>query len=650
MRVAVVISVGLATIAAAIFALHPLQVDTVAWVAERKNLLSGLFFMLTLWAYGGYANAEGRMPKAEGNPTLEIRTAEGSGQGLKGSDQTPDARNDQPTDHGSRPAPHASRFTFHASPFYLLALCFLALGLMCKPVLVTLPFVLLLLDYWPLRRLDGRQKADSGTTPGASRFAFHVSPATVRALLLEKLPFFALAAISCVVTMMSVQGVGSMQTDSRVPLDLRLENSVVSYVRYLGKTIWPFDLAIFYPYPAGWPIELVAGSGLLLLGVTALAVWWIGRRAWLFVGWFWFLGVLVPFIGLVQAGAQAIADRFMYLPLIGVLIPVVWGAAEVIGWLGWARKWTVAVVALILTLCAVRTTDQLRHWQDSEHLFQHALAVTQDNYMAHNNLAGDLYLRGRWDEAVEHYQVSLALQPRQPQQLNIRRAMGEALSNRGRCAEAAEQFAKVLEGRPGDVQALVQLGTARARQGKPDEAVQALSEALRIQPDNAAAHNSFGNVLAQQGRHEEAVRQFEEALRLQPDHAGARNNLAISCKALGRMNEAIAHYREALRAQPDSVEVLNNLAWILATQPDAKYRNGAEAVELANRAGELTRYQNPIPLVTLAAAYGEVGRFPEAISFAQQAQAIIGGGSSPLAARLQAMLGAFRAGQPYHGE
>ena len=507
---------------------------------------------------------------------------------------------------------------------------------MCKPVLVTLPFVLLLLDYWPLRRFE-LKTLDSTLK-------------TLVPLVREKVPFLVLAGVSSVITVAAHEGLGMLQANSGPPLELCLANAVVSYALYLGKTIWPFGLAIFYPFPGAVPLGSLVLSGLLLVGVSTLAVRAAKSRPWLLVGWFWFLGVLVPFIGIIQAGAQAMADRFMYVPLIGLLIPVIWGAAELVGRLGWARKWTVAVVSLTLALCAVRTADQLRYWRNTETLFQHALAVTRDNYMAHNNLAGDYYLRGKLDEAIAHYQASLAMQPLQPRQLEIHYFIGESLGKLGRYAEAAEQLSEVLQALPNNVQTLVQMGIVRARLGKPQEAEQAFTEALRVAPNNAKAHNSYGNVLAQQGRHEEAVRQYEEAVRLQPDYAGALNNLAISCKKLGRISEAIAHYREAIRWQPDSIEALNNLAWILAAHPEAKFRNGTEAVELATRACELTKYQNPVTLTTVAAAYGEAGKFSEAICSAEQAQALTPASNSPATARLKAMLEAFHAGKAYRGE
>jgi tetratricopeptide (TPR) repeat protein len=279
--------------------------------------------------------------------------------------------------------------------------------------------------------------------------------------------------------------------------------------------------------------------------------------------------------------------------------------------------------------------------------YSEALRLDPTNALLHINLAAALVMQDKVDDAISHYQAAVAIQPGSDA---ARLGLGEALSKKGRYPEAIEQFSEILRFRPDHAPALVQLGIARARWGKPGEAVQAFTEALRINPADAGAHNSLGNVLAQQGRHEEAVREFEQALRLNPDHAGAHNNLAISCKKLGRVAEAIAHYREAIRLQPDSLQALNNLAWTLAAHPEAQFRNGAEAVGLATRACEATKYQNPIPLATLAAAYAEAGQFREAVSFAERAQELAKGDQGPLVDRLSAMLEAFQAGRPYHAE
>ena len=302
----------------------------------------------------------------------------------------------------------------------------------------------------------------------------------------------------------------------------------------------------------------------------------------------------------------------------------------------------------MLLACACLTVVQLGYWRNTECLFQHALEVTRDNYMAHNNLAADCYLQGNFEGAIEHYQASLAIAPTQPSEPQIRFYLGDALSKRGRYEEAAQEFTEVLAVRPNDVGTRVQLGITRARQGRNEEARQAFLEALRIAPNDPAALDNFGNLLAQQGRYAEAVQQFEVSLKAKPDNAAAHNNIAISLAKLNRLGDAINHYREAIRLQPDFLPPLNNLAWILAASPHAEFRNGAESVRLATAGCDTTKYQNPMLLTTLAAAYGEIGQFPEAISFAERAQGLAQGDGGPLAGRLTAMLESFRANRAYH--
>lgn len=299
---------------------------------------------------------------------------------------------------------------------------------------------------------------------------------------------------------------------------------------------------------------------------------------------------------------------------------------------------------LALLACAVVTRLQVGHWQNSERLFRHALAVTGANWQAHHTLGHALVAQGRDDEAIIEYQAAVALQPRP----EVRYILGTTLSRQRRYEEAVAQFSEMLKDTPENVPVLVQIGIARALQGKINEAVAALNEALRIDPTDAGAHNSLGNILAEQGQHEEAVKEFEQALRFKPGHANAHNNMALSCRELGRMEEAIAHFREAVRLEPNGMQALNNLAWTLAACPKAEYRNGAEAVELATRACELTKYQSPVPLATLAAAYAEAGRYQEAVSFAEQARELVKGAPGELPERLGEMIEAFRARRPYH--
>jgi protein O-mannosyl-transferase len=686
---------------AALFALHPLHVESVAWISERKDVLSAFFFLLTLWAYARYASDKCRMTNDE------CRS------------QRPEGVSESSTDP-------ASRFTFHVSHYYLLSLFFFAVGLMSKPMLVTVPFVLLLLDYWPLSRFQnaegrmlkaerGDQRAEvssdrtmdqgPGIARAASRFTSHVSGTTFPALLREKIPFFVLSALSCVVTFRAQSWGGAVRPLALLSLDQRASNAIVSYGTYLKQTLWPAGLAVFYPLSEKTSVAATLIAGILLLGITAWAVapglsGTRSSRPWRVMGWFWFLGMLVPVIGLVQVGMQQTADRYTYLPLVGLFVMVVWEVSERLSGLHGEQNHRcaqmdtdsggqelvssppatghdsptaqpfrgrlvpsascqrpaysiragsavlTAATGAILLACAVLTWLQVGYWHGSERLFRHALAVTRDNWLAHNCLGHALLAQGNEVEAIIQYEAAAAIQPRP----EIRFVLGQTLSRQHRYEEAVAQFSEMLKVTPENVPVLVQIGIARAQQGKTEEAVQALSEALRIDPADAGAHNTLGNILAQHGRYEEAVKQFEEAVRLNPDHAGAHNNLAISCKKLGQMDKAIAHYREALRLEPDSLQALNNLAWTLATCPKTQDRNGAEAVQLATKACDLTRYQNPIPLATLAAAYAETGRFEEAISFSERAQDLAKGGQGASAAPLAAMLEAFRASRPYHAE
>jgi Flp pilus assembly protein TadD len=566
---------------AALFALHPLHVESVAWVSERKDVLSTFFSLLSLWAYGRYARTES---------SVERRA---SSAGAADSALAPRPSTLDPLPSGGR---------LPAALFYLLSLGCFALGLMSKPMLVTLPFIMLLLDYWPLRR-------------------FHLStlnpqPATTQPLLrllLEKWPFFFLSAIACIVTVIAQQESGAVQSLAVIPVGERIENALVAYARYLGKTLWPHALAIPYPPVGHWPFAVAALAAVLLAALSFGALW-VGRKfPFIAVGWLWFLGTLVPVIGIIQAGDQSLADRYTYFPLVGLFIALVWTAADIAP--GWHHRRAVlaAAASALLLLCAVATRVQLRCWRDSETLFLHAIEVTRGNHVAHNGLGLHLFKRGKVAEAIAHYEAALQINP----------LYDVAHSN---------------------------LGRALADQRRYDEAMAQFKTALSLRPDDVKTLNNLGSVLVLQGRHAEAVRHFEEAVRLQPDHAAAHNNLAISCKKLGRIGEAIAHYREALRLQPDSLESLNNLAWMLAACPDARFRNGAEAVLLAMRACELTRYQNPVTLATLAAAYAETGKFHEAVSFAERAQELARGGQPALVAHLSTLLEAFRAGRPNHAD
>jgi len=492
-------------VVAALFALHPLRVESVAWVTERKDVLSGCFGLLALICYARYARGRGRRksetrnPKPEGNPKPETRNPKSEARGgwsvVRG-----------PWSVSSLPCPI----------FYLLSLCFFACGLMSKPMLVTLPFVLLLLDYWPL----GRLAAPEPGYPGPGRWL---------AMAWEKAPFFALAAVDALVTLGIQAGAGAVGTAEHFPLAARAQNAVVSYARYMGKLLWPADLCALYPHPAGWPAAGVALSGGLLLAFSVFAVAWGRRRRYLFTGWFWFVGTLLPVIGLVQVGNQSLADRYTYIPSLGLLLVLVWGARELAAqWRGWAVVSTVLATAAAV-LCVAMTRRQIGYWQDDETVWTRAVAVTGRNDKAGYNLGVACFNRGvtlaeqgAFAEAIPCYERAIQLSPDKD---DAHSSLAYALLKTGRLAQAAAEYATVLRLNPGDAESHNNLGYILARQGRPDDAIPHLTEALRLNPDYPEAHDNLGAVLASRGRYAEAAAQFRESLRLKPDNPGARQRL-----------------------------------------------------------------------------------------------------------------------------
>jgi Flp pilus assembly protein TadD len=559
---------------AALFALHPMHVESVVWVAERKDVLSACFFMLTLWAYVRYAQ------KSVVNSQSSVVTSSAS------------------TDHGPRNTSEPSRLTFQVSLFYGLSLLCFALGLMSKPMLVTLPFVLLLIDYWPLRRF-GLKTQDSRLK-------------TLLPLLAEKLPFFVLAALSSIVTFAVQRAGGAVLPTGELSLSGRIANALVSYIRYVGKLLWPINLACFYPRPEHWPVWEVVGAVLVLTLITALALRFLNTRGYLAVGWFWYLGTLVPVIGLVQVGEQAIADRYSYIPSIGLFVIVAWGIGDIAN--RWPGQKPIFVTASVLAVTGllVATRQQLLYWQSSEVLFRHALAVTRDNPWAHCLLAYTLADSGKSDEAEAQCREALRLKPGFP--------------------EIQVLYANVL-----------------SRGRKLDQAEAVLSDVLQHAPADPAAQCALGSVLSQKGDFAAALEHLREALRLKPDYPEARFNLAGALAQHGHAAQAIEEYRQCLHSQPDSPDVLNNLAWILAVNSNSALRNGAEAARLARRACELTRYQRPTLVGTLAAAYAEAGQFDEAVAAAQKARDLASASNEQeLADRNQKLLELYRSHQAYH--
>jgi protein O-mannosyl-transferase len=453
---------------AALFAWHPLHVESVAWAAERKDVLSTFFWLLTLMAYGKY----GQTVKADP---------------ISGQQNT-----------FSRPL-----ITPRAAGFYLLTLAFFACGLMSKPMVVTLPFVLLLLDFWPLQRIYGL------------RFTIY----DFRTLLLEKIPFFLLAIAGSVVTYLVQAGGGAV---AKTPWIERLANAALAYARYTGKLFWPSDLAVVYPHPKHWPLALALGAAAVLLAWTLLCVRDWRRRPFLAVGWFWFLGTLVPTIGLVQVGAASMADRYTYIPSIGFFIVVVWGAAEVFSKVKSRRIILPAAGGAALIACALVTAHQISFWRDSIALFRHAMEVTTDNYVAESTLGKAYEKAGDNVRALACYQMSVDTEPRFP---NSQFNLAMSLLKFNRSAEAMEhlQAAATLEAR--DPQIEYELGICFLQQGALTNAADCFSNSVAIRPAFAPAQLALGTALANLAQFPAAANHFREALQLDPALAQAKANL-----------------------------------------------------------------------------------------------------------------------------
>ncbi|MGO8835915.1 MAG: tetratricopeptide repeat protein [Limisphaerales bacterium] len=518
---------------AALFGWHPLRVESVAWVTERKDVLSSFFGLLTLLCYA----------KAVTGDKWPAFAALRRGKQVTGK-QTEAA-----------PAFILSRVKCHVSLYYWLAVFFFALGLMSKAMLVTIPCVLLLLDYWPLQRVTG----DKWKVSGMLR------------LVREKIPFFILATAASVVTFVVQKQGGAVLAVESLPLGVRVETALISYCRYLGKMFWPTDLAVFYPHPRHWPLEEAILAGVFLCGISVLLFVKRGRYPFLLMGWLWFVGTLVPVIQLVQSGQQAMADRFTYIPSLGVLILVVWGAHEL------TRRWRHQAVALALAgsvamvLCLAVTRQQLGYWQDSETLFRHTLEVTENNYIAHKTLGDALLDKGQMDEAIGQYEEAIRIRPNYDEAHNN---LGSALARKHQIDGAISQYQEAIRIRPDFVSAHYNLGVALSAKGQIDEAAGQFQEAIRLKPNYADAHNSLGIAFARKHQMDEAMSQFQEAIRLKPDGAEAHYNLGNAFFIKGQTAEAISQYQEAIRLKPDYANAQKNLN--LAKALELKKSSGVE--------------------------------------------------------------------------
>jgi tetratricopeptide (TPR) repeat protein len=533
--------VGRAAAVGLLFALHPLRVEVVAWIAERKELLAATFGLLALLAYV-------RAAKRPGRPRIG-----------------------------------------------LVALCF-ALSLASKPMWVSLPFVLLLVDVWPLERL----------APAPSDGDWRRWMAQAVRLAREKLVLFAFALGSALITLWAQAQGGAVATTAYVPLVRRLANAIVAYATYLVKSVWPGDLAVFYPYPTHIPAGRVALAALLLAALGLLA-WRLGRRQpVVLVGGLWYVGTLVPVIGLVQVGSQALADRYTYLPLLGPLVAVVWLGADAAARVSLPRFAQAPLVVLLATACAVATREQLVPWRTSRALFEHALAVTEGNWVAHDFLGVHEAEEGRIESAMAHHREALRLRPDLHQAHNN---LGVRLAESGRVAEAIEHY----------------------------------TTALDIAPRFAEAHNNLAIALAGLGRTAEAERHFREALAIRADNPEAHFNLGLVLDARGAAAEALDHFIAALELRPDWDELAVRAAWMLATLPDPRLRDGPRAVALARGAAP-----DAAALDALAAALAETGRFAEAAREAARARDLArAAGQLELASDIERRRQSYAAGRPW---
>ncbi len=533
---------------AGIFALHPLHVESVAWVAERKDLLSSFFGLMALVAYVKYTTTDGA-----------------------------------PLTRSQDPAGNTTVIARMRNPDYIAALVLFACALLSKPMLVTLPCLMLLLDYWPLGRFG------------------HGSPreTPARLLLAEKLPFLLLSGVSCVVTAWVQRH--AMPGLVSLTLSQRVGNALVAYSRYLAKAFWPVDLGLPYPHPGQWPTAVVILAALVVGAVCAGA--WLGRKRWpfAFTGWFWFVGMLVPVIGLVQVGNQSMADRYAYLPLIGLSVLVAWAAGEGLMRTRLQMQLAGALAITSLALLAGRTWHQAGYWRSSDSLFRHTLAVTSNNYVALENLGVSLFERGLLDQAIDCYRRSLQIRPDFAEALN---SLGAALSAQG-SDQDIDYFRRALEINPANADALFNLGNALARKNQHEEAIRCYESALQLNPERYEAGNNMANVLLQLGRAEEAIHYYRLALQWAPRDPKLHRNLGGIFLKEGKAAEAAEEFRAALAQQSQDAATHYSLGLALALQKrwDGAVHEYLEALRLAPA--------NPEAEYNLGYALRMQGRLPE---------------------------------------
>jgi len=572
---------------AAAFALHPLHVEPVVWAASRKDVLSTMFWLLTMAAYLRYVKA-----------------------------------------------PDVSR--------YLLTLLSFALALMAKSMVVTLPFVLLLLDYWPLQRL--KLSALDGHTASAddNRSATDVRKAACR-LVAEKIPFIFLAIILSIITLRMQSSAGAVQS---MRLTQRMAIAVVSYCQYLIKMVWPANLAVLYPLPNVVYISSLSANLIVLVALTVVAVYYRRCRPWFLMGWLWYLGTLVPVIGVVKVGVAAIADRYTYLPSIGLFIIVAWAAAELFSRWRYGKLLLTALAVVILSAWTVCTWFQVAYWRDDITLYEHTLDVTENNFVMHHNLGVILTDQGRFEEAAVQFRQALRINPRL---YDAHNNLGMILFEQAKYDEAAAHFNEALRIKPDFHNARQNLGIVYVAQGKLEQAAEQFQEALRLKPDWPQIHNKLAVVFLRLGRLDDAITHYEYSVELEPDQPDVHKELGMLFLQQSDFERVIFHWQKALDLQPQSIELMNNLAWIVATNPNPRFRDPQKAVSLAERACEISSYQVPGSLDTLSAAYAAAGRFSDAVATAEKALDLARAAKQEqLEKDIQKRLDLYKAGKPYY--
>ncbi len=543
---------------AAMFAIHPLHVESVAWVVERKDVLSTFFGWACLLAWARYAERS-------------------------------------------------------TSARYLTALLLFVLGLLCKPMLVTWPFVLLLLDYWPLRR----------ETVG------------VRRLVLEKLPFLAFTIASAAMTVHAQGSSGAIQSLEKLPLALRLSNACVSVVKYLAKTFWPTDLAFHYPHPKeSLGAATIAGAVALIVIVSAAAILLRKRARYFPVGWYFFLGTLVPVIGIVQVGGQAMADRYTYIPLTGVFVVIAWGAVDLVA--RWPKLAVAAGTAIVLALAPV-TSKQVATWENTRTMCEQGVKAAGDDYVAHNLLGCYWMENGDLDVAIREFRRALELTPNDADSLSN---LSGALLRKGVYAEAAMLARRALAIAPNMPKVRNALAAALIGERRYEEALDEATRSTELDPYHASAHNNRAVALAALGRAADAEAAYKKAIALRPDLINAHYGLAQLLASQARPVEALAALEQCLQLKPDWAPAVADVVWILANEPAVS--NPARAIELGERIAATRGARNASLLDALASAYAAGGRFDDALAMAQRAlERARETGDVELAARVDRRMAAY---------